>query len=117
MKLAFKAMLIASLAAAPAWADGSWNQVGSQGVVHLVQLSESATSDDVRIAVAETCGMKKPICKVIFWRAPDVAASKLPMTDDQAATIAADWSQNTNTGHRQMLWDCTTFESDGDDCL
>jgi hypothetical protein len=111
------AALLFGITAAAA-ADG-WKVKGSKGLFYIVEIERSqATNQDIyRIAVAELCSIK-PICIVLFWVKGGKTPTKLPITDAQVRTQAAQWNRNENTGLRRLLWSCTLFpETPKDECL
>jgi hypothetical protein len=85
-----------------------WKHVRTVGMIDMVFVDPSrATDKQVYLAaISSLCSTKTKFCKVLFWNDEALIPTKMPMTDQSARLLRADWTQNQNTGHRQMLWAC-----------
>jgi hypothetical protein len=95
------------LLSADANATRAWQELHAQGAMHFIAIdkAEVLNMDVYRDAVASTC-VGKRICLVHFWTDAKKVPHKLPMTDAQASSEVATWTQNLNTGMREWLWNC-----------
>ena len=73
--------------------------LGTSGDIRFVVVSAKvAKSDDELRKAAHMLCADTPVCGVRFWSSEPHAASKLPMTDDQAHNQIAAYTINKNMG-------------------
>lgn len=82
-------------------------QPGIQGREQFV-LVEKASESDPKVyddAIAHLCRSDE-WCGLHFWSDSSLIPSHLPMSDLQATSEVANYTQNPDTGFTQLVWNC-----------
>lgn len=100
----------------PAAAARPWRVISTVKALRFVVVERSATMNRAffEAAADEICAANQT-CFVYFWDDPARAARAMPMSDAQLAALKAQYSNNPNTGFREMLVSCSVER--GPKCL
>lgn len=98
-------------------ADGGWQRVGGEGERHFV-LVDVAQSRDAAVYRQAASSLCKPgrTCIVMYWVDPQTAASRMPLSAAQAASLVAQYTRTPVTGHDRLVFRCRGGEPPGS-CL
>lgn len=96
----------------------AWQLVAGQGARYFVAVDPAQQANEavLRDAAASACGAAKA-CVVLFWSDARQAATKMPLTAQQQAALAAQYTRNAATGHDELLLKCREGASPGKRCL
>jgi len=87
-----------------------WQQIGSQGSMHFVSVSEASQADpDLYLsAISRLCKKKERFCKILFF--VNVDAVQFPLSDEDVRAQVADYTKNTATGFDRLLMACRVLD-------
>jgi hypothetical protein len=98
---------LASVAPPSRAADPGWTLQATFGRLRvvLVERRHGANEALYRQAARSLCA-EEPFCDVMFWDDPAKVPRKLPASNETFAAQTAEWRQNLQTGHRELLIAC-----------
>lgn len=98
-------------------AGNGWRDLGGAGDRHFVVV-DSAAADDASVLRDAAATLCKPgrTCVVQFWNDERHAATKLPLSAEQAASLVAQYMRSPTTGNERLLFRCRGGEAPGS-CL
>lgn len=106
-------VLLIVMAAVNGWAgelQGSgWRHVRTIGLMDFVLIDKGSefNRDVYQLAFGKICGHRQLVfCKVLFWSDAKLVPAKMPMTDAQVAGLRANFTYNSKTGARSIMWSC-----------
>lgn len=112
--------LVAAGLSAAAAAQGApgWRHLRTIGMIDMVVVDKAREKekDIYRLAFSQVCGRKPDFCKVMFWADERLVPTRMPMTDAQADALRANFTINSRTGTRSILWNCVV-DRDGGNCF
>jgi hypothetical protein len=97
-----------------ALAGNGWRNVGGEGDRHFVVV-DAATVDNPGVYRDAASSLCKPArtCVVMFWNDERLAATRMPLTSEQAAALAAQFTRNPTTGNERLHFRCRGGEPAG----
>ncbi len=95
-------------------AGNGWRSVGGTGDRHFVVIDGSAAENTAvyQDAASALCKAGRT-CVVMFWNDERTAASKMPLSADQAGSRVAQFTRSPTTGNERLLFRCRGGEPAG----
>lgn len=95
-------------------AGNGWRSVASTGDRHFVVIDGSVARDTAvyQDAASALCKAGRT-CVVTFWNDERVAASKMPLSAEQAGSRVAQFTRSPATGNERLLFRCRGGEPAG----
>lgn len=79
-------------------------EVGSQGKEHFIVIDSKYNTDKETLrSLSNTICGSQDVCIVIFWNDKSLAATVLPLTDEQVNAEVAWYNRNKNSGNDELL--------------
>jgi len=91
-------------------------QIAGPGTLAIV-VPEGATADQLPELARKQCEGQQ-ICQLFAWSKGQPAATAMPLTDREAASVVFSYSLNRMTGLERSLWRCSAYpRASKDECL
>ena len=93
-------------------ADNQWKLMATFRRLHIVLIDRRYNTNEsvYRSAAKILCG-EKVLCEIMFWDDPAKVPLKLPASNEKFAAETAEWHQNLQTGHRELLIACRLLKN------
>lgn len=100
-----------------ALAGNGWRSIGGEGDRHFVVV-DAPSADDPAVYRDAAAGLCKPgrTCVVMFWNNERAAATRMPLSAEQAAALVAQFTRSPTTGSERLAFRCRGGERAGS-CL
>jgi hypothetical protein len=96
--------------------DVDVRQIAGPGTLAIV-VPEDATADQLPELARKQCEGQQ-ICQLFAWPKGQPAATAMPLTDKEAASVVYSYSLNRMTGLERSLWRCSAYpRASNDECL
>ena len=100
-------LVLAAASGTATAAEPGWAHVATFGRLRIVVVDKARHADAAlyRVAAESLCG-SEVVCDVMFWDDAGLAPRKLPADNAVFEAQTAEWKQNLQVGHRELLVAC-----------
>ncbi len=87
---------------------GIFPEVANYPDTFIVTLDRTYPADELPALAARNCG-DRAYCKFMVWTDARDAATNIPLTSDEIASMAFSYFRDRASGYDKPLWNCTVF--------